>query len=66
VDFILAMVLAVGSTVGAQVGARVAKRLRGEQLRIILSGIVLVVCVKMFYGLAATPDLLLSFAKGGH
>jgi len=66
VDFILAMVLAVGSTVGAQVGARVAKRLRGEQLRIILSGIVLVVCVKMLYGLTATPDLLLSFAKGGH
>ena len=66
VDFILAMVLAVGSTVGAQVGARVAKRLRGEQLRIILSCIVLVVCIKMLYGLTATPDLLLSFAKGGH
>jgi uncharacterized membrane protein YfcA len=66
VDLILAMVLAFGSTIGAQLGARVAKRLRGEQLRIILSVIVLVVCVKMAYGLVATPSLLLSFAKGGH
>lgn len=66
VDFILAIVLAIGSTLGAQIGARVAKRLRGEQLRIVLSVIVLVVCVKMLYGLVAPPDLLLSFAKGGH
>jgi uncharacterized membrane protein YfcA len=63
VDVILAMVLALGSTIGAQIGARVAKRLRGEQLRIILSGIVLVVTVKMIYGLMATPSLLLSYAK---
>jgi hypothetical protein len=64
VDFILALVLALGSTLGAQFGARVARRLRGEQLRIILSGIVLLVCVKMVYGLVATPALLLSYAKG--
>ena len=66
VDVVLAMVLALGSAVGAQVGARVARRLRGEQLRIILSGIVLIVCVKMAYGLVATPPLLLTYAKGGH
>jgi uncharacterized membrane protein YfcA len=66
VDVVLAMVLALGSTLGAQLGARVAKRLRGEQLRIILSGIVLIVCVKMAYGLVATPSLLLTHAKGGH
>ncbi|MBI4700627.1 MAG: sulfite exporter TauE/SafE family protein [Deltaproteobacteria bacterium] len=64
VDFILALVLALGSTVGAQLGARVAKRLRGEQLRIILSVIVLCVCVKMVWGLVATPSLLLSYASG--
>ena len=67
VDFLLAVVLALGSTVGAQIGARVARRLRGEQLRIILSCVVLVVCVKMLYGLVANPELLLSYAtKGGH
>jgi uncharacterized membrane protein YfcA len=66
VDVVLAMVLALGSTVGAQLGARVAKRLRGEQLRIILSGIVVIVCIKMAYGLVAEPPLLLTHAKGGH
>ena len=64
VDFILAIVLALGSTIGAQLGARIARRLRGEQLRIILSGIVLVVTVKMVYGLVATPPILLSQASG--
>jgi uncharacterized membrane protein YfcA len=65
VDFLLAIVLALGSTIGAQVGARVSKRLRGEQLRIILSCLVLIVCAKMLYGLVATPTLLLSATTGG-
>ena len=65
VDLVLALVLALGSTVGAQFGARVARRLRGEQLRIILSVIVLLVCIKMIYALVATPAVLLSPA-GGH
>jgi len=65
VDLVLALVLAIGSTIGAQFGARVARRLRGEQLRVILSLIVLAVCVKMVYGLVAAPVNLLSRA-GGH
>ncbi|MCX6543316.1 MAG: sulfite exporter TauE/SafE family protein [Acidobacteria bacterium] len=65
VDVVLALVLALGSTIGAQIGARVARRLRGEQLRIILSVIVLLVCLKMIYGLVASPSVLLSYA-GGH
>jgi uncharacterized protein len=65
VDFVLAILLALGSAIGAQFGARVARRLRGEQLRIILASIVLAVCVKMVYGLVATPAHLLSPA-GGH
>ena len=65
VDLVLALVLALGSTIGAQFGARIARRLRGEQLRIILSVIVLAVCLKMIYGLVATPAVLLSLA-GGH
>jgi len=65
VDLVLALVLALGSTIGAQFGARVARRLRGEQLRVILSVIVLAVCAKMIYGLVAAPAVLLSPA-GGH
>jgi len=65
VDFVLALTLLAGSVFGAQVGARLSRFLRGEQLKIILAGIVLVVMVKMLYGLLATPDVLLAH-KGGH
>ncbi len=41
VDFILAVLLLIGSTIGAQIGASFGKRLRGEQLRILLACIVL-------------------------
>ncbi len=65
VDFILAVLLLLGSTVGAQVGAVFGRKLKGEQLKIILAVIVLVVTVKIVFELTLTPDLLLSQA-GGH
>jgi len=64
VDIVLAVVLMVGSTIGAQIGVRVGKRLRGDQLKILLAAIVLLVMVKMAIGLVITPSSLLSFAKG--
>jgi uncharacterized protein len=64
VDIVLALLLMVGSTIGAQIGARVGKRLRGDQLKILLATIVLIVMVKMAVGLFVTPSNLLSFAKG--
>ncbi|MBI5847388.1 MAG: sulfite exporter TauE/SafE family protein [Nitrospirae bacterium] len=65
VDFILAVLLLIGSTVGAQVGAVFGRKLKGEQLKIILAIIVLVVTVKIVFDLTLTPSLLLSQA-GGH
>jgi hypothetical protein len=65
VDFTLAVLLLLGSTIGAQVGAVVGKKLKGEQLKILLAMIVLVVTVKIVFDLTLTPDLLLSPA-GGH
>jgi uncharacterized membrane protein YfcA len=65
VDFILAVLLLIGSTVGAQIGAVFGRRLKGEQLKIILAIIVLVVTVKIVFDLTLTPSLLLSQA-GGH
>ncbi|MEJ2695787.1 MAG: sulfite exporter TauE/SafE family protein [Candidatus Sulfobium sp.] len=65
VDFILAVLLLIGSTVGAQVGTVFGRKLKGDQLKIILAGIVLVVTVKMVFDLTITPDLLLGQA-GGH
>src|SRR4030066_2583664 len=65
VDFILALLLLLGSTIGAQIGAVFGRKLKGEQLKIILAAIVLVVTVKMIFELTLSPSLLLAQA-GGH
>jgi uncharacterized membrane protein YfcA len=65
VDFVLAVLLLVGSTVGAQVGTVLGKKLKGEQLKVLLACIVLVVTVKIVFELTTTPSLLLS-QVGGH
>lgn len=65
VDFILAVLLLLGSTLGAQIGTVFGRKLKGEQLRILLAGIVLIVTVKIVLELTLTPSLLLSQA-GGH
>lgn len=65
VDFVLALILLIGSSLGAQLGARVGKKLHGDQLKILLASLVLIVMVKMLYGLLARPDVLLAYA-GGH
>lgn len=65
VDFILAVMLLLGSTVGAQIGAVFGRKLKGEQLKIILAVIVLAVTAKIVLELTLTPSLLISQA-GGH
>ena len=65
VDFMLALLLLVGSTLGAQVGTIFGRKLKGEQLKILLAILVLAVTVKMITDLTLTPDLLLGPA-GGH
>ncbi len=65
VDLLLALCVAAGSTTGAQVGARVGRLFRGDQLKIVLATIVLVVMVKMAIGLVMAPDNLLSAVRGG-
>jgi uncharacterized membrane protein YfcA len=65
VDFTLAVLLLIGSTIGAQVGTVFGRKLKGEQLKVLLAAIVLVVTVKMVFDLTLEPSLLLSL-KGGH
>ena len=55
VDIVLAVLLLAGAVIGAQYGARFAARLPGEQLRILLATLVLVVCGKLFVDLVAIP-----------
>jgi uncharacterized membrane protein YfcA len=69
VDLLLALILLSGSTIGAQFGAVAGKRLKGEQIRILLAIIVLVLTVKLFLDLVLTPADLVSLAPakgGGH
>jgi uncharacterized membrane protein YfcA len=65
VDFILAVLLLLGSTVGAQFGAVLGRKLKADQLKILLSVIVLAVTVKIVLDLTMTPALLIAQA-GGH
>ena len=65
VDFILALILLLGSTLGAQFGAKISKRLKGDQLKIFLASLVLLVMVKMLFDLLITPHVMLAY-KGGH
>jgi uncharacterized membrane protein YfcA len=69
VDLLLALILLGGSTIGAQFGAMAGKRLKGEQIRILLAIIVLALTVKLFLDLVLTPSDLVSLAPakgGGH
>jgi uncharacterized membrane protein YfcA len=65
VDFVLALVLLIGSTLGAQFGAKISRRLKGDQLKIILASLVLLVMAKMLLGLLLKPAILLTYI-GGH
>jgi uncharacterized protein len=65
VDFVLAVLLLVGSTLGAQVGAIFGRKLKADQLKILLALIVLGVTVKIVFELTMTPSLLLTMG-GGH
>ena len=64
VDFVLALLLLIGSTTGAQVGTRLSKRLNGDQLKILLASLVLLVMVKMLVSLLLQPHILLSYYGG--
>ncbi len=60
VDIVLAVLLLIGSVVGAQFGARFALKLKPEYLRLALSVIVLLVALRMAWGLGVRPDEIYS------
>jgi uncharacterized membrane protein YfcA len=65
VDMELAIILLLGSTLGAQFGARLSRKLKADQLKILLASIVLVVMIQMLTGLILPPHLMLTY-KGAH
>ncbi|MBR9842650.1 MAG: sulfite exporter TauE/SafE family protein [Rhodobacteraceae bacterium] len=67
VDMALAVLLLVGGVIGAQIGTRIGTRLKAEQLRILLSLMVITVCGKLAFDLLVQPAELFSIgAVGGH
>ncbi|MBF9058343.1 TSUP family transporter [Rhodobacterales bacterium HKCCSP123] len=68
VDMVLAVLLLVGGVIGAQIGTRIGVKLKAEQLRILLSLMVLAVCGKLAFDLLVMPHELYSIsdARAGH
>ena len=64
VDVILALILMVGGVIGAQFGAVAGEKLKGEQLRFLLAGLVLLVALRIGWSLVAEPGDLYSIATG--
>lgn len=64
VDMLLALLLILGGVVGAQVGTRVGVRLKAEQLRILLSLLVLAVSLRIAADLLFEPSELYSVTMG--
>jgi uncharacterized membrane protein YfcA len=66
VDVALAVLLLIGGVIGAQVGTRIGLKLKAEQLRVLLSLLVLGVCIKLGLELLLQPSELYSLGAGGH
>ena len=58
VDAVLALVLLIGGVLGAQFGSRFGTKLRGEQLRFLLTLLVLGVAAKLAFDLTVRPASL--------
>jgi uncharacterized protein len=63
VDLVLAAILMIGGVIGAQFGASAGSQLKGEQLRLLLAGIVLLVCLRLGWDLVVTPAELYSISQ---
>ncbi|MGE0022456.1 MAG: sulfite exporter TauE/SafE family protein [Hyphomicrobium sp.] len=65
VDIVLALLLIVSGVIGAQYGAAAGARLKGEQLRLLLAALVLLVAARIGWDLVVTPAELFSLATLG-
>lgn len=64
VDIVLAFLLILGGVIGAQIGTRIGVKLKAEQLRILLSVLVLAVCIQIALDLVIEPSELFSAERG--
>lgn len=64
VDIALSALLMLGGVVGAQFGSRVGARLRAEQLRAVLGGLLVLSSLKFVFDLVVRPDELFVLGAG--
>jgi uncharacterized membrane protein YfcA len=64
VDGLLVVLLLIGGVIGAQFGARVGPRLRGDELRVLLALLVLLICLKLGADLVRTPPEMFLVGEG--
>jgi uncharacterized membrane protein YfcA len=62
VDIVLAALLLLGSVMGAQFGTQIALKARPEYLRLALAALVLLIALRMLYGLGVQPDEIYTVA----
>jgi uncharacterized membrane protein YfcA len=60
VDLTLALALTVGGVIGAQIGSRLGAKLPGEQMRVLLAGLILFVAIRLAWELGTRPAELYS------
>lgn len=60
VDILLALTLVVGGVIGAQFGARAGQALKGEQFRLLLALLILVVGIRFAFDIVGDPSDLFS------
>lgn len=65
VDLMLAMTMLLGGVIGGPIGARLAGKLPAEQLRALLALLLVVISVKLFVDLVATPEQFYQLVNTG-
>lgn len=63
VDIVLAGLLLTGSVLGAQFGSQIALKARPDVLRVALAVLVLLIALRMLYGLGVRPDEIYSVGE---
>jgi uncharacterized membrane protein YfcA len=63
VDIVLGLLLMIGGVIGAQYGVRAGQKLQGDQLRLMLSLLILAVALRLAFNLFITPDELFTVVE---
>jgi uncharacterized protein len=64
-DLVLSALLILGGVVGAQIGVIIGRKLKGEQLRALLGGLLLIVALRLAADLAFTPPSMFETSSPG-